>query len=317
MDLDLAQVRGFVVAAERANFGGAADELHISQQALSKRVRRLEAMLGERLFRRHGRGVELTPAGRRFLPHARRLLADAEEAAAAVRSASVPPLRVDVWSEILTPLTVVRRVTDADPDLAIEVSARRDLAGALKALQRREVDAVFGRVHDLGRPWPSGLDRRPVVLAPYQVALSARHPLAGREVVGPDDLRATGVWFPFGDTAPELRSLLRAYCDEHGVPAHLDGVNLGLEHILAELRDDPARVATIAGQWTLPEDSGLRTLRVEPVPCLLWSLAWRKDDRHPLLPRFLDRLAALGDEEGWLRFDPASHWLPPADRADL
>ena len=73
MDLDLTQVRAFVAAAEQLHFGRAAAQLFLTQQALSKRIARLERALGEQLFVRGARGVELSDAGRRFLPHVRQL----------------------------------------------------------------------------------------------------------------------------------------------------------------------------------------------------------------------------------------------------
>ncbi|CAM5344864.1 HTH-type transcriptional regulator HdfR [Streptomyces glaucescens] len=64
MDLDLAHVRAFVRAAEELHFGRAAATLTITQQALSKRIARLESLLGTELFQRGGSGVRLTDAGR-------------------------------------------------------------------------------------------------------------------------------------------------------------------------------------------------------------------------------------------------------------
>lgn len=54
---------GFEAAARHGNFSRAADELHLSQSAISHQVQQLEAQLGQPLFRRVGRGVELTVAG--------------------------------------------------------------------------------------------------------------------------------------------------------------------------------------------------------------------------------------------------------------
>ncbi|MGN5381898.1 LysR family transcriptional regulator [Streptomyces lasalocidi] len=79
MDLDLALVRAFVTTAGTLHFGRAAEELRTSQQALSKRVARLEELLGVRLFERQG-GVRLSEAGERFLPGAREALAAATSA---------------------------------------------------------------------------------------------------------------------------------------------------------------------------------------------------------------------------------------------
>ena len=57
----------------------------MAQPSLSEQIRRLEAELGVALFARGGRGLELTEAGRLFMPHAERTVAAADEAAASVR----------------------------------------------------------------------------------------------------------------------------------------------------------------------------------------------------------------------------------------
>ncbi|CAD9217179.1 LysR family transcriptional regulator [Burkholderia cenocepacia] len=54
---------GFEAAARLGNFSRAADELHLSQSAVSHQIQQLETQLGQPLFRRRGRGVELTIAG--------------------------------------------------------------------------------------------------------------------------------------------------------------------------------------------------------------------------------------------------------------
>jgi DNA-binding transcriptional LysR family regulator len=86
MDLDLAQVRAFVELAEQLHFGRAGANLFLTQQALSKRIRRLEQALGQQLVVRARPGVWLTEAGSRFVPYARRLLALAETASLAIRA---------------------------------------------------------------------------------------------------------------------------------------------------------------------------------------------------------------------------------------
>src|SRR6266581_4322546 len=149
MELDLTQVRAFVVTAEQLHFGRAAARLFLTQQALSKRIQRLEHSLGEPLFVRGTRGVELTEAGHRFLPHARALLAAADAAAESARPVSWP-LRLDVWGQVQAPLRIVRRLLGEDPELAIELSMRRSLGAALEALERGELDACFASGHNLG-----------------------------------------------------------------------------------------------------------------------------------------------------------------------
>jgi hypothetical protein len=102
VDLDLAQVRAFVAVVDHAHFGRAAVSLTLSQQALSKRVARLEAALGPLLVRERT-GIVPTSAGERFLPAARQLLEVADRAVVDARDQTSRPLRVDVWGEVHTP----------------------------------------------------------------------------------------------------------------------------------------------------------------------------------------------------------------------
>lgn len=85
MNLTLRQLRAFVEVARRKGFTPAARHLHLTQSALSVLMRELEAQLGARLVDRTTRSVELTEAGREFLPHAERLLADLDLAVTGVQ----------------------------------------------------------------------------------------------------------------------------------------------------------------------------------------------------------------------------------------
>ena len=74
----LSQVEGFLETARQGNLSRAAAALYISQPALTARLRALETELGERLFNRTHRGMELTDAGRAFLPYAERAIGSLE-----------------------------------------------------------------------------------------------------------------------------------------------------------------------------------------------------------------------------------------------
>src|SRR5262245_37283032 len=80
MRVTFAQVRGFVTVASTGSFTQAAEVLHLSQPALTTRVRQLEEALELRLFERTTRSVELSDAGRMLLPIFMRLIADMEGA---------------------------------------------------------------------------------------------------------------------------------------------------------------------------------------------------------------------------------------------
>ncbi len=83
--MDITQIRHFVRVAETGSYIRAADLLDMAQPTLSRQVRALEVELRVSLFHRHGRGVLLTEAGKRFLEHARAVLHTADAAVLAVR----------------------------------------------------------------------------------------------------------------------------------------------------------------------------------------------------------------------------------------
>jgi DNA-binding transcriptional LysR family regulator len=75
---DIAELRAFCAAADLGSLGRAARLLGVSQPALSKRLRALEALTGAPLLERSPRGVTLTHAGTRLYVEARKLLTQAE-----------------------------------------------------------------------------------------------------------------------------------------------------------------------------------------------------------------------------------------------
>jgi DNA-binding transcriptional LysR family regulator len=74
MDLEL--LRTFLEVNRTRHFGHAAEVLHLTQAAVSARIKQLESILGTRLFDRAGRDIRLTPEGNRLKRHADLLLAE-------------------------------------------------------------------------------------------------------------------------------------------------------------------------------------------------------------------------------------------------
>lgn len=86
--MTLDQLRIFIAVAERAHMTRAATALGMTQSATSAAVATLERQSGVRLFDRVGRGIELTDAGRRFLPEARAVVERARIARAVLEQSS-------------------------------------------------------------------------------------------------------------------------------------------------------------------------------------------------------------------------------------
>lgn len=83
--MDTQNLRAFLLVAESGSFSQAAEKLHLTQPAVSKRVAILEDQLGAELFDRIGRNISLTEAGQALLPHAKRVQQELGAAERAVR----------------------------------------------------------------------------------------------------------------------------------------------------------------------------------------------------------------------------------------
>lgn len=77
--MSLQQLRYFVTVAEEEHVTRAAERLHVSQPPLSRQIRALEDELGQPLFNRRGRGIELTRFGRYFAERARSILQNVDD----------------------------------------------------------------------------------------------------------------------------------------------------------------------------------------------------------------------------------------------
>lgn len=86
--MDTHQITAFIAVAENGSFTLAAERLYLTQPAISKRINLLEQFLGNRLFDRIGKRVQLTEAGRVLMPHAKKILREMEDTRNAVHNLS-------------------------------------------------------------------------------------------------------------------------------------------------------------------------------------------------------------------------------------
>jgi DNA-binding transcriptional LysR family regulator len=271
VDLDLAQVRAFVAAAEELHFGRAAVRLFLSQQVLSKRIARLEEELGVLLFSRAGHAVELTEAGQRFLPPARQILTDGDRAVAAARHTS-RPLRIDVWGHLYGPMRTVSPVIEDLPQISTEIGASRDLPAAMTALLRSEIDAAFRRVHSFPAHAAERLSSRLARLEPVDAVVSTEHPLAGQPQARPADLQDSTLWCP---AALDRLDFLRHFAERFGIPVEEGGANLGLDHLIDRIRATPQRLSLLPRPRTASGRGRPLSPAVRPNPavCLVTAVA--------------------------------------------
>lgn len=126
MTIQLRNLRSFIAVATAGSISKAAEMIHIAQPALSVQLRQIEQALGAPLFERFHRGVTLTPAGERFLVHARDILRLVDVAVEDVRDAMAEPegrvaLGLPQSMARLLALPLVKMVTGQWPKVELHI----------------------------------------------------------------------------------------------------------------------------------------------------------------------------------------------------
>jgi DNA-binding transcriptional LysR family regulator len=179
------QLQVFASAARHLSFARAAEELHLTQPAISMQVKELEGAVGLPLFDRSGRQVALTTPGEYFLVHARRMLAALKDAADTMaRMKGVESGRLTIGIVSTAKYFVPRLLAGFQRDhpaveLRLEVGNRQALVAQL---QGNEVDLAI-----MGTP-PRELDTRaePFAANPLAMVAAPEHPLASLPQVPPE-----------------------------------------------------------------------------------------------------------------------------------
>jgi DNA-binding transcriptional LysR family regulator len=178
MRIDTLGVQAFIAIADHGSFNRAAESLHITQTALSRRIANLEAFLGVKLVERTTRAVALTVIGADFLPQARRLLTDLASALTEIRETG-KSLRGDVTIACVPTVGVhylpqiVQQYASLHPGNRLRILDHSS-SGVAAAVLRRE--AEFGiNMQGAGHP-----ELRSVPLLNDRLVLVCRddHPLA-------------------------------------------------------------------------------------------------------------------------------------------
>jgi DNA-binding transcriptional LysR family regulator len=183
--MTLAQLQSFVLVARLGSVKAAAAELSVTEPAVSVAVSALRKELGDDLFVRSGRGIALTPGGRRLAALANEILALAAQAQRELKGSDPLGLRVvatHVVAEHIGPLIELFGAREDALEIAVETG---DGASFAEALEHRRADIALG-------PNP-GADR--VASAPFLrcrliLVAAPSHPLAASRGIAPSDLAA-------------------------------------------------------------------------------------------------------------------------------
>jgi LysR family transcriptional regulator, hca operon transcriptional activator len=292
-EMELRHLRYFVAVADAGSLTVAAQrKLHTSQPSLSRQIRDLEEEVGAQLLTRSARGIELTPAGRAFLDHARSVLSQVEAAAEAARRVAHPAKPCFVMGfltghELTWMPEALQILRDELPNIDVMISSQYSPQLA-NALLKEKVDAAFLRREE-GFP---DLAFHLLVKEPLVVVLPSDHRLAARKAVNPQDLVGE-IFVSVSDTAPVLRAVIDDFLKR-------SGINITPDHEADHLAMAMSLIASTCGvallpayaQNFLPGSVTSRTLQGD-APTIDLVLGYNKANRSPILKLLLSRLDEL------------------------
>jgi LysR family hca operon transcriptional activator len=291
--MELRHLRYFVAVAETASLTLAArSKLHTSQPSLSRQIRDLEEEVGAPLLTRGARGIELTPAGRVFLDHARSVLsqvATATEAARRIAHPAKPCFAMGFLTghELTWMPEALSILHDELPNVDVMISSQYSPLLAA-GLSKGTIDAAVLR-RERG---VSGLAFRVLVKEPLMVILPSDHHLAARQAIGPEDLVGE-TFVTVSATAPVLRAVIDDYLKRSRIkitPAHeADHLAMGIS-LIASTRG--LGLLPAYAQNFLPRSMTSRPLRGHS-PAVDLVLGYNRANQSPVLKLLLSRLDEL------------------------
>ncbi|PLC53252.1 LysR family transcriptional regulator [Pollutimonas nitritireducens] len=237
MKFDLADLRAFLTVADLGSFRASSEALHLSQSALSRRVAKLEKALGVQLFMRTTRKVELTTIGRGFVPRARNVLIELEDALIGIQdiaermSGQVTIACVPSAVAHFLP-TVIREFHRQYPRIRIRLI---DESSSVALTAVAGGDADFGLTY-IGTQ-DADIEFQPLLEEPFVVALPTDHPLAKRRGLTWRDLasceyislaQGSGNRFLIDQALAHSPDRPRWFCEVQHVPALVSMVEAGL-----------------------------------------------------------------------------------------
>jgi LysR family transcriptional regulator, hca operon transcriptional activator len=289
-----------VAVAEARSLKLAAEEkLHTTQPSLSRQIRDLEDEVGTPLLVRGAKGVELTPAGRVFLDHARVMLSQAETAVRSARQIAHPAkpsfaMGFMIGHDRTWLPEALKLLRDELPNIHVVISTQNSPQLAT-ALLHGGIDLAFLRREDGGNE----LEFRTLVEESFEVFLPSNHPLAAKDaidvqdIVGETFISVSGTALSISGKQPALRRAIDKYLKDNGIeirPSHeVDNLG-GVMSLIPSTRG--LALLPLYARTFLPDSVTTRPLRGLG-PKIDLSVGYRKANSSPVLKLFLSRIDEL------------------------
>ena len=286
---DLSQLRCFVTVAEELHFGKATARLNMTQPLLSRQIQVLERITDAPLLERASPSVRLTPAGRSFLPEAKRILKLAESTSQVARRVAMGKtgsLKIGctatavygILPELIAPCRA--RLPEVDFSLKEMVSGDQ-----LEALASSQIDARLPRPPIARAEFAT----KRVVAEPLLAAIPGNHPLALADTVSIKD---------FDDQPVVMYSPYESRYFHDLLVAQFTRADILLRYVqhLSEIHSILAMVGAGPGVSIMPAAATslkiahvtFRPFKLRTQTAVELFMVWRRYHQNPLLPSLIE-----------------------------
>jgi DNA-binding transcriptional LysR family regulator len=298
--VEFRQLRYFVGLAEELHFGRAASRLFITQPGLSQSMAKLERALNVPLFQRSRRDVQLTDAGVELLHHARRLLADLDEAMERVRGVGrgeAGVLRIGL--ALLTEHVVAPMLAALAAEYPGIVFDRTSAVSERLLAQLSEGSLHVAVVHQVpALATLPGVEWEVLRRGRLAALVNPGHPLAGQASIALKQLSEDTFMVNPRELAPSAFQGLKLMCTEFG----------GFDPKVIET--GAASTPSVDADWSLIRQGtaiavtaeetargicppGVAVVPIQSPPGYVLAVAWRRGDQSALLGQFLGFVRGL------------------------
>ncbi len=290
------QIDYFLAVARNLSFTKTAEEMYVSQPAISRHISHLEKELGFALFDRSKKTTQLTPAGGLFYDffcEYRQNLARAKERAYKLTNEQVGSVRLacmDGWKNVEAIPLALRNFQNRFQNVDISLSSY-GFKGLLKALGSDKVDVIMA-LEGTTEDYPDIMTKT-VTDVPLKLIYSVHHKFAGREGLTPVDFKDEKLFVPTTEESKQAEVNNKRFCRPYGfVPTQVMVDNI--ESMLLNVQNGfgvaiiDERALQSAGKDFLSVDLGVSNDVI---------LAWKETNLNPAIGALVSEMIFIFNRE--------------------
>ncbi|WP_303857343.1 LysR family transcriptional regulator [Aminicella lysinilytica] len=290
------QIDYFLAVARNLSFTKTADEMYVSQPAISRQISHLEGELGFVLFDRSKKSTQLTAAGKLyydFFSEFKQNMQKTRDMAYKSTNEQVGSIRIaclEGWNNVTCIPEALNNFKSNFKNMDIELSSY-GFKGLLKALGADKVDVILsleGTLEDY-----DDIMRKTVTKVPKKIIFSKMHRFANRVNLSPKDFKDEKFFIPVPEESKYAESRIKSYCRNQGFVPNIE-MAANIESMILNVRNGLG--VAIMDDWTIASAGG-EFLSVDLGMTDDVILAWKETNLNPAIGVLVSEMLFILNDE--------------------